>query len=55
MNIEKKFYGRHYGWEEELITKHLNDLESKGLVKPLDHGAFTRRVQNDVDVQVGTL
>ncbi|XP_065202307.1 uncharacterized protein LOC135832761 isoform X2 [Planococcus citri] len=42
----------HYGWEENQIKNYLNDLQSKGLVKPLDHGAFTRRVQDDVDVQI---
>ncbi|XKL59919.1 hypothetical protein PGB90_000935 [Kerria lacca] len=41
-----------YSWEEEAIRNYLNELQNKGLVKSLDHGAFTRVTHDDVDVQV---
>lgn len=41
-----------YSWEEEIIKKYLDNLQSKGLIKPLDHGGFTRITHDDIDVQV---
>lgn len=45
------FY-RRYSWEEEAIKNHLNELQNKGLVKALDHGAFTRVTYDDIKVKV---
>lgn len=41
-----------YGWEEEEVLKHMKHLESKNVVKPMEHGAFTRVVHHDTDVQI---
>lgn len=43
---------RRYSWEEEIIKKYLDNLQSKGVIKPLDHGGFTRITHDDMDVQV---
>lgn len=43
---------REHNWEEELVLTHLKELQNKGLVKAMDHGAFTRIVQHDTDIQV---
>ncbi|KAK7586219.1 hypothetical protein V9T40_004095 [Parthenolecanium corni] len=41
-----------YSWEEEAIKNHLNELQNKGLVKALDHGAFTRVTYDDIKVKI---
>lgn len=43
---------REHSWEEELVVGELLELQRKGLVKAMDHGAYTRIVQHDIDVQV---
>lgn len=43
---------REHNWEEELVLAHLKELQNKGLVKAMDHGAFTRIVQHDTNIQV---
>ncbi|XP_046683859.1 uncharacterized protein LOC124369800 isoform X2 [Homalodisca vitripennis] len=43
---------REHNWEEELVVGHLLELQRKGLVKAMDHGAYTRIVQHDTNVQV---
>ncbi|XP_022919928.1 uncharacterized protein [Onthophagus taurus] len=39
-------------WDEEEVSHHLAELQSKGLVKAMDHGAFTRQQSMDVQVTV---
>lgn len=43
---------KEHNWEEELVLAHLKELQNKGLVKAMDHGAFTRVVQHDTDIQI---
>ncbi|XP_054279456.1 uncharacterized protein LOC128997788 [Macrosteles quadrilineatus] len=43
---------REHNWEEELVVGHLLELQKKGLVKAMEHGAYTRIVQHDTDVQI---
>ncbi|XP_019867594.2 uncharacterized protein LOC109596484 isoform X2 [Aethina tumida] len=38
------------GWDEEEVAHHLSELQSRNLVKAMDHGAFTR--QQSLDTQV---
>lgn len=35
-----------------MVTNYLNNLQDKGLVKAMEHGAFTRQHSHDVQVTV---
>lgn len=39
------------GWQEEDVQLYLVQLQNKGLAKPLEHGAFTRAVAEEVQVR----
>ncbi|XP_075231403.1 uncharacterized protein LOC142330179 isoform X2 [Lycorma delicatula] len=41
-----------HGWEEGKVMEYVKQLESKNVVKPMEHGAFTRVVHHDNDVQI---
>ncbi|PSN49293.1 hypothetical protein C0J52_09404 [Blattella germanica] len=41
-----------HGWETEAVADTLTNLQEKGLVQALEHGAFTRAGQADSHVQV---
>lgn len=41
-----------HDWPQNDISKHLENLRSKGLVKALDSTAFTRIIHNDSDLQI---
>lgn len=43
---------RQHGWEPLDIEAKLKELQEKGLIKAMDHGAFTRVVHEDTQVQV---
>lgn len=43
---------REHGWEPSAVEAKLKELQEKGLVKAMDHGAFTRVVHEDTQVQV---
>lgn len=43
---------KEWGWEESEVNAHMSQLQEKGLVKPLDHGAFTRAQHQDNSVTV---
>ncbi|KAJ8881794.1 hypothetical protein PR048_018280 [Dryococelus australis] len=43
---------RENGWSEEEVSAILATLQEKGLVKPLEHGVFTRVGQGDTEIQV---
>ncbi|XP_065156923.1 uncharacterized protein [Atheta coriaria] len=39
-------------WDDEEVAHHLAELQSRGLVKAMDHGAFTRQQSMDTQVTV---
>ncbi|XP_017785685.1 PREDICTED: uncharacterized protein LOC108568854 isoform X2 [Nicrophorus vespilloides] len=39
-------------WDEEEVAHHLAELQSRGLVKAMDHGAFTRQQSQDTQITV---
>ncbi|KAK9871148.1 hypothetical protein WA026_011430 [Henosepilachna vigintioctopunctata] len=39
-------------WDEEEVAHHLAELQSRNLVKNLEHGAFTRQQSHDVQVTI---
>jgi predicted transcriptional regulator len=41
-----------HGWDADALNKTLTTLQEKGLVQALEHGAFTRAGQADINVQV---
>jgi predicted transcriptional regulator len=41
-----------HGWDADAVNKTLTTLQEKGLVEALEHGAFTRAGQADMNVQV---
>ncbi|XP_069668894.1 uncharacterized protein [Periplaneta americana] len=41
-----------HGWNANEVSETLANLQEKGLVQALDHGAFTRAVQADTHIQV---
>lgn len=41
-----------HGWDMENVALCIEQLQSKGLVKSLEHGAFTRVGQADSEIQV---
>ncbi|XP_072755545.1 uncharacterized protein [Anoplolepis gracilipes] len=43
---------KEHGWEPLEVEAKLKELQEKGLIKALDHGAFTRVVHEDTQVQV---
>ncbi|EFN88312.1 uncharacterized protein LOC105191968 isoform X4 [Harpegnathos saltator] len=43
---------KEHGWESSAVEAKLKELQEKGLVKAMDHGAFTRVVHQDTQVQV---
>ncbi|XP_018398560.1 PREDICTED: uncharacterized protein LOC108776445 [Cyphomyrmex costatus] len=43
---------KEHGWEISAVDAKLKELQEKGLVKAIDHGAFTRVVHEDTQVQV---
>ncbi|XP_012269161.2 uncharacterized protein LOC105693664 isoform X2 [Athalia rosae] len=43
---------QEYGWEKAAVEVILQELQTKGLVKAMDHGAFTRIVHQDTQIQV---
>ncbi|XP_045472327.1 uncharacterized protein LOC123678797 isoform X3 [Harmonia axyridis] len=40
------------GWDQEEVAHHLAELQSRNLVKNLEHGAFTRQQSQDVQVTI---
>lgn len=43
---------RNYIWDEAEVVQHLAALQSRGLVKPMEHGAFTRQQSHDTQVTI---
>ncbi|KAL0270541.1 UNVERIFIED_CONTAM: hypothetical protein PYX00_007920 [Menopon gallinae] len=43
---------KEYEWDEQEITKVMTDLQNKGAVKSMPHGAYTRVTQNDTEIKV---
>ncbi|XP_050466527.1 uncharacterized protein LOC126859354 isoform X2 [Cataglyphis hispanica] len=43
---------KEHGWEPLDVEAKLKELQEKGLIKALDHGAFTRVVHEDTQIQV---
>ncbi|XP_011268087.1 uncharacterized protein LOC105258510 isoform X6 [Camponotus floridanus] len=43
---------KEHGWEPLDVEAKLKELQEKGLIKAMDHGAFTRVVHEDTQVQV---
>ncbi|KAG7205252.1 hypothetical protein KM043_018331 [Ampulex compressa] len=43
---------KEHGWEPSAVEATLKELQEKGLVKAMEHGAFTRVVHQDTQVQV---
>ncbi|XP_033225188.1 uncharacterized protein LOC117178070 [Belonocnema kinseyi] len=41
-----------HGWEPSAVEAKLNELRGKGVVKAMEHGAFTRVVHQDTQVKV---
>lgn len=41
-----------HGWEQNDVLEHVQQLQEKGIVKALDHGAFTRAQHQDNTVTV---
>ncbi|KAK9737374.1 hypothetical protein QE152_g10798 [Popillia japonica] len=39
-------------WDEEEVSHHLAELQSRGLVKAMDHGAFTRQQSFDTQLSI---
>ncbi|KAF5300495.1 hypothetical protein FQA39_LY02294 [Lamprigera yunnana] len=39
-------------WDEEEVAEHLTQLQTRGLVKAMEHGAFTRQQSQDVQVTI---
>lgn len=40
-------FSRDNGWDEEEVAQCLSALQSRQLVKAMDHGAFTRQQSHD--------
>ncbi|XP_076162734.1 uncharacterized protein LOC143144322 isoform X2 [Ptiloglossa arizonensis] len=43
---------KEYGWDPSAIEVRLKELQEKGVVKAMEHGAFTRIVHQDTQIQV---
>ncbi|KAL1140100.1 hypothetical protein AAG570_000032, partial [Ranatra chinensis] len=39
-------------WDEEIVAKYIESLKTRGLVKGMDHGAFTRVMHHESNVQI---
>ncbi|KAK5649611.1 hypothetical protein RI129_000640 [Pyrocoelia pectoralis] len=39
-------------WDEEEVAQHMSQLQTRGLVKAMDHGAFTRQQSQDTQVTI---
>lgn len=50
--LYKKYICRNNGWDEEEVAHHLAELQSRGLVKAMEHGAFTRQQSCDTQVTI---
>lgn len=46
------FVYRNNSWDEEEVAQHMSELQSRGLVKAMDHGAFTRQQSQDTQVTI---
>lgn len=57
-NVKKRKWGKvqflvcSNGWSENEVMEHLSELQSKGLVKPVENGAFTRQQSCDTEVKI---
>ncbi|BES97826.1 Conserved hypothetical protein [Nesidiocoris tenuis] len=43
---------KQYSWDQDLIRAQIEKLKDKKVVKAMDHGAYTRVIQHDKDVQI---
>ncbi|XP_073972428.1 uncharacterized protein isoform X2 [Rhodnius prolixus] len=43
---------KEYNWDQDLVEKHLEKLKEKKIVKAMEHGAFTRIIQHEKDIQI---
>ncbi|CAK9798675.1 hypothetical protein ANTPLA_LOCUS1725 [Anthophora plagiata] len=43
---------KEHGWDPSAVEIKLKELQEKGIVKAIEHGAFTRVVQQDTQIQV---
>ncbi|XP_078046424.1 uncharacterized protein LOC144474909 isoform X2 [Augochlora pura] len=43
---------KDHGWDPPAVEAKLKELQEKGVVKAMDHGAFTRVVHQDTQIQV---
>ncbi|XP_076647533.1 uncharacterized protein LOC143356049 isoform X2 [Halictus rubicundus] len=43
---------KEHGWDPPAVEAKLKELQEKGVVKAMDHGAFTRVVHQDTQIQV---
>lgn len=43
---------KEHGWEPSAVENKLKELQEKGVVKAMEHGAFTRVVHQDTQIQV---
>ncbi|XP_054016260.1 uncharacterized protein LOC128896801 isoform X1 [Hylaeus anthracinus] len=43
---------KEYGWDPSAVEIKLKELQEKGVVKAMEHGAFTRVVHQDTQIQV---
>ncbi|XP_035725685.1 uncharacterized protein LOC118443187 isoform X2 [Vespa mandarinia] len=43
---------KEHGWEVSAVEAKMKELQEKGVVKAMEHGAFTRVVHQDTQVQV---
>ncbi|KAK9504610.1 hypothetical protein O3M35_010908 [Rhynocoris fuscipes] len=39
-------------WDEDIVSRHIDKLKEKKIVKSMEHGAFTRVIQHDKDIQI---
>lgn len=45
-------FHRQNNWDEEEVAHHFSDLQTRQLVKAMDHGAFTRQQSQDTQVTI---
>ncbi|ENN74891.1 hypothetical protein YQE_08470, partial [Dendroctonus ponderosae] len=43
---------RENNWDEEEVAQHFTDLQTRQLVKAMEHGAFTRQQSHDTEVTI---
>lgn len=43
---------REYNWEPDALNAIMNELQKKGVVKAMEHGAFTRVAHQDTQIKV---